>query len=440
MANYSFFALPYSPCLLDHYQALSDLPGFVLLESKDPFRGRYDIVTAYPYDEYVVPRHAADLATVFDKVAQRLRLTAQSSLSPLPFQGGAIGYFSYDLGAQLAGITSPVQPGLEDMPLVDLQWYDWAIIADHALQEVTLVSANQRSETATIVQEIMARWKSSVSITQPFVLTQKFSPLISKSDYRHSFQAIHDALHRGRAYQVNYTQPFKSTYHGSSWELFKRIRNRNAVPFSAYLRLHQGELLSFSPERFIAMQEGHLVTSPIKGTMQRSRKARQDKKWKNKLLACEKNRAENVMIVDLMRNDIGRFAKPGTVRVSALCEAQSYAGVHHLVSHIEAQTDIPPAEALAQCFPGGSITGAPKREAMRIIHEQEAWSRGVYCGCIGYFSNHGRMDMNIAIRTMVANNEQLYLSAGGGIVIDSHWQDEYQECFNKIAGITKGII
>lgn len=438
MSSLSLTCLPYADDLIASYQALVELPGFILLESTDKQRGRYDIVTALPYDSFKILRNDSTIQTAFQQLQRKL-LKVQSSCD-LPFQGGAIGYVGYDVGEVLAGIDST--PHLSnDMPLIDLQFYDWAIIVDHHLKCVTMVAANSQPETAAVIQDIQARWQQSSNEQFSFILEQAFIPLISQQDYKAAFNSIHQDLKRGRAYQVNYTQPFLGHYSGDPWGMYKRVRLKNPVPYSAFLRGAEGDVLSFSPERFLTMDNGGVLTSPIKGSAKRSADTRLDEQLRSALVASSKNRAENVMIVDLLRNDLGKFAVPGSVRVTSLCEVQSFDAVHHLVSHIEAQCspETPPLQVFERCFPGGSITGAPKREAMHIINEQEPFARGIYCGSIAYFSAHGRFDSSIAIRTLIAKAETLYLSAGGGIVIESNWEDEYRECFTKIAGIVNHL-
>lgn len=426
--------LQYTDHLIAHYQSLSDLSGFVLLESSDRQRGRYDILSALPYDSLKISRDSVDIKDELEKFQSIL--ARRSTSCDLPFQGGAIGYFSYDLADALAGIHSRVHPS-NDMPLMDMRFYDWAIVTDHYLKRVHLVAANSQSQTRAIIDEIRSRWHKQAVVYQPFCLQHAFTPLISQQGYQQAFVAIHQELMRGRSYQVNYTQSFLAQYSGDSWEMYKRVRLTNPVPYAAFLRCAEGNILSFSPERFLNMDNGVVQTSPIKGTAKRSTDPVIDEQLQASLLDSAKNRAENVMIVDLLRNDFGQFAKPGSVKVTSLCELQSFNSVHHLVSHIEAQCidSVTPLQAFMACFPGGSITGAPKREAMRMISEHEAFARGVYCGSIAYFSAHGRVDSNIAIRTIVAKQDTMYLSAGGGIVIDSHWEDEYRECFTKIAAI-----
>lgn len=423
----------------DSYQKLANLPGFVLLESTDNSRGRYDIVSAYPYDRLVIDNNKSPKLSDFDKLRQIIR-TGASNLH-LPFQGGAIGYISYDLGARLSNIKSPTQLGLAEMPLVDMGLYDWAIIVDHLLKKVTLFSANNHSSTKEVITEIVALWNSDQSETKSFSVNGDFYPLITKDRYEDSFAAIYNHLKEGRSYQVNYTQPFHAQYQGDPWQIYRTITRSNPVPFSAFIRKNDVDVLSFSPERFLLHDERKLLASPIKGTVGRSADFDIDEQLKTQLQSCPKNRAENIMIVDLMRNDLGKIAEPGSVSVSNLCALQSFNSVHHLVSDIHAvrSEHVNPVDAFLSCFPGGSITGAPKLEAMNIIHEQEQRARGVYCGSVGYFSRHGRFDTNIAIRTITARQNILHLAAGGGIVIDSKCEDEYRECYTKIAAIINGL-
>jgi len=435
-------ALYYSDGLVKHYQTLSALPGFVLLESRDRLHGRYDIVSAYPYERVVIPRDTTDLAASLRQFQDKLQSLTTTSACALPFQGGAIGYIAYDLGAKLMGLNAPTHPILDNMPLLDMGFYDWAIVVDHVEQSVTLISANQQSETMQLVKEIRVRWDSVSLFSSAFVLHRPFAPVISQMDYHAAFASIHADLIRGRAYQVNYTQPFIADSSGDPWGMYCTVCEHNPVPYGAFMRCQDFDILSFSSERFLTYDNNKMLTSPIKGTARRSADLVVDTQLQNWLLSCPKNRAENVMIVDLLRNDLGKIARPGSVNVTSLCALQSYTAVHHLVSDIEAECKdgITAWDAFMACFPGGSITGAPKREAMRIIYEQEQMARGVYCGHIGYFSAHGRCDMNIAIRTVVARHGCLYLGVGGGIVIDSQWQDEYKECLTKIQAITGAFL
>jgi para-aminobenzoate synthetase component 1 len=216
-----------------------------------------------------------------------------------------------------------------------------------------------------------------------------------------------------------------------------QLRKINPAPFSAFLDLPYGKLLSSSPERFLKVSGGHVQTKPIKGTRPRAADPIADRANADALRASAKDRAENVMIVDLLRNDLGRSCLPGSIAATRLFEVESFASVHHLVSTVEG-TLAPGKDALdvlAGAFPGGSITGAPKVRAMQIIEEVEPYRRGVYCGCIGYVGFDGDMDMNIAIRTLVQHGDYVYAWAGGGVVADSKVDSEFQESLDKAAAL-----
>lgn len=439
MTTHTEFELNYHTDLSNYYRRLATLPGFVLLESSDKTQGRYDILSAYPYEDFKIEESDLCLNSAFKELQELIPI--EHSVNQLPFQGGAIGYLSYDLGTRLRNIHSPVQSSLIGMPLLHVGLYDWAIITDHLLKKTVLFSANTKSETSLIVEEILTRWNAENSINESFHLLNPFTPLISKEDYGEAFESIYQNLEMGRCYQVNFTQPFNACYQGNAWEIYQRIRTKNPVPYTAFLGWDEGKILSFSPERFLLQEGCSLLTSPIKGTIKRSDNFLEDKQLGQNLQGSDKNQAENIMIVDLLRNDLGKIAQTGSVQVKSLCEIQSFRGVHHLVSHIEAlrSPNVSSFEAFEACFPGGSITGAPKLESMRVIAEHELYARSVYCGNILYFSRHGRFDSNIAIRTIIARNGILHLSAGGGIVIDSEWEDEYCECLTKIAAITNAL-
>ncbi len=430
--------LTYSSQMHDYYHSLCHLPGFVLLESGDKARGRYDIVSACPYESISIPADASNIDAYLEEL--KIKIPLRAAVNDLPFQGGAIGYISYDLGARLLDIHARPQPGLHSMPLLHLGLYDWAIITDHQQQKVYLFAAHQHHSTVQNVAEVLTLWRQSLDPVRCQTSSAPHS-LMSRPQYSKAFLAIKKALKIGRSYQVNLTQPFLVEYTGDPWAAYKKISAINPVPFAAFLRMAGADILSFSPERFLLYEQGVIRTSPIKGTIRRSADPLEDEALKQELRSSAKNRAENVMIVDLLRNDLGKIAQTGSVLVSKLCEVQSYNAVHHLVSDITAHAKAPmhPLDVFFSCFPGGSITGAPKLEAMRIINELELFGRGIYCGAIAYFSHHGVFDSNIAIRTITATNNTFHFSAGGGIVMDSEEGDEYRECFIKIKAIMDGL-
>ncbi|MFZ2405614.1 MAG: aminodeoxychorismate synthase component I, partial [Methylobacter sp.] len=253
----------------------------------------------------------------------------------------------------------------------------------------------------------------------------------------HAFDRIKHYLKEGDCYQVNLAQRFVAACEGDPWTAYQTLRKLNAAPFSCYLNLPEVQVLSSSPERFLKLTDGVVETKPIKGTRPRKPDYAEDQQQIKNLQASNKDRAENLMIVDLLRNDISKTCKSGSVKVPKLFDVESYATVHHLVSTVtgilaENQHAL---DLLKSCFPGGSITGAPKIRAMEIIEELEPNRRGVYCGAIGYIGFNGNMDTNIAIRTLVHSQNTIRFWAGGGIVNDSVVEEEYQESFDKAAAM-----
>jgi para-aminobenzoate synthetase component 1 len=257
----------------------------------------------------------------------------------------------------------------------------------------------------------------------------------SQEAYRQAFERIQHYIQEGDCYQVNLAQRFATEASGDAWLAYRRLRQINPAPFSAYLNLPYAQILSSSPERFLEVRGGRVETRPIKGTRPRLRDPQADIAQAAELGASAKDRAENLMIVDLLRNDLGKVCIPGSVETTRLFQVESFVNVHHLVSTVtgELAPGLDALDLLRAAFPGGSISGAPKLRAMEIIEELEPNRRGVYCGSVGYIGYNGDMDTNIAIRTVVVANNQARFWAGGGIVADSEWRSEYQECLDKAA-------
>ncbi len=276
---------------------------------------------------------------------------------------------------------------------------------------------------------------------EDFTLTSDWQSNMTREQYGEKFRQVQEYLHSGDCYQVNLAQRFHATYSGDEWQAFLQLNQANRAPFSAFLRLEQGAILSLSPERFILCDNSEIQTRPIKGTLPRLPDPQEDSKQAEKLANSAKDRAENLMIVDLMRNDIGRVAVAGSVKVPELFVVEPFPAVHHLVSTITAQLpeQLHASDLLRAAFPGGSITGAPKVRAMEIIDELEPHRRNAWCGSIGYLSFCGNMDTSITIRTLTAINGQIYCSAGGGIVADSQEEAEYQETFDKVNKILRQL-
>lgn len=426
------------------FARLSHLPFAMLLHSgyADHPYSRFDILVADPLQTLITQGNVTttgetqstdDPLSLLQQALDALDLTVPQN-PDLPFQGGALGLFGYDLGRRFETLPETAQ---DDIPLPDMAvgLYDWAIIVDHHKQAVSLLSH----------QDVSARlaWlEAQVPVaTADFHLTSAWRANMTAQEYAAKFERVQGYLQSGDCYQVNLAQRFQATCEGDEWQAFTRLNASNRAPFSAFLRLEQGAILSLSPERFIHLADGTIQTRPIKGTLPRLADPVADRQQAEKLAASLKDRAENLMIVDLMRNDIGRVAVPGSVRVPELFVVEPFPAVHHLVSTITAQLPASrtACDLLRAAFPGGSITGAPKVRAMQIIDELEPHRRNAWCGSIGYISLCGTLDTSITIRTLTACNGNLYCSAGGGIVADSQVDAEYQETFDKVNRILKQL-
>ena len=433
--------IPYCPDSCELFERIRDLPRAALLDSSSPHAstGRYDILTAQPWCDTVPGLvHGADerACQAYFAELKRFHLEhyhgVQQVSSDIPFCGGLLGYLGYDLGKGLHSIQSPAQSS--SFPAVQLCAYDWCVIQDHLLQRATLVTQPRVGRAQR--QDLLARLRQPVKRgAAGFTMTSSFASSLSTEQYREAFEQIQAYIQAGDCYQVNLTQCFSAGYSGDPWHAYRALRAVAAAPFAAYLTLAQdATLLCLSPERFLSLHGHHVETSPIKGTRVRHSDPQQDAQAQRDLRASHKDRAENLMIVDLLRNDLGRSCTPGSIHVDRLFEVQSFPTVHHLVSTIsgELRADRSAWELLRDSFPGGSITGAPKRRAMEIIAELEPHERHVYCGSVLYVSADGRMDSNIAIRSLLCDHGVVRCWGGGGIVADSDWQQEYQECYDKV--------
>lgn len=431
--------LPYQPDSHILFGALHKLDGAVFLDSARPYscRGRYDIISAEPLRRFAVSDTTpAGLAPQIDQImAAATDVVATMQRHPeLPFCGGAIGYLSYDLGEALRiGQPLPLPGG--GLPPLFIGIYDWAIVVDHELRRCELVS--QASVSDARLAAILALLKQPPGVEKAFALHQPMTDPAAPGDYQAAFDTCQHYIQAGDCYQINLSRSFVGRYAPETedpWSAYLQLRKQAAAPFSVYLNLAEGQLLSASPERFLAADQGRIVSQPIKGTAPRGATPEEDQALANALLQSEKNRAENVMIVDLLRNDLSKSCLPGSVRTESLFELQHFETVHHLVSTISGQLKpgLSPLAALLDAFPGGSITGAPKKRAMEIIRELEAHRRTLYCGTMFYLGPGGIMDSNILIRSFVCAGGEIRGFAGGGIVADSQRDEEFQETWTKI--------
>ncbi len=432
-------------------------PWAMLLDSTDTdhIDARYNIIVANPIATLVTQGETTDICHFFTDGATE---SEQSNDDPftllnqqikhyfpnplachLPFSGGAVGCFSYDLGRRIETLPNLAKKDIA-LPEMNVGLYQWALIFDTQLKQWSLVHYLGKAALDRQLAKIEEQLKKNPTFS-PFALSSQWRSQIDKQAYTEKFNQVQEYLHSGDCYQINLTQRFETTYQGDEWLAYLKLRQTNKAPFSAFIKTPTNSVLSISPERFIQLRGEAIQTKPIKGTMPRSSDPRQDQQAKQQLANSEKDRAENLMIVDLLRNDMGKVAQSGSVRVPKLFDIESFPAVHHLVSTVTAKLapQYSGCDLLRAAFPGGSITGAPKIRAMEIIEELEPSRRSLYCGSIGYISQDGQMDSSITIRTLVtekvAGDNKLYCWAGGGIVADSQVDAEYQESYDKVSKI-----
>lgn len=418
--------------------------------------GRYDIMVADPFMTFVTREAQTEImrrgqTTVsaqdpFELIKQAIKPFV-AARSELPFTGGVVGYWGYDLARCLEKLPD-IASDSDQLPAMQVGVYDWAVVVDHRNQSACLVSNGFDATTHEHWDALCALFDQPFENCTPdserFAVTSAVQANMDKAAYARAFTAIQNYIHEGDCYQVNLAQRFSAKADGDGWLAYCKLREVSPAPFMAYMNLDRVQVLSGSPERFLQVVDGYVETRPIKGTRPRAAEAAEDAANAADLQSSLKDRAENLMIVDLLRNDIGKSCETGSVRADQLFQLQSFANVHHLVSIVTGRLQVSKTaiDLLRGCFPGGSITGAPKLRSMEIIEELEPHRRGVYCGAIGYLGFDGNMDTNIAIRTAVyvknaENQGEISFYAGGGIVADSDLEKEYKETLDKASGMLK---
>ncbi|HSI38731.1 MAG TPA: aminodeoxychorismate synthase component I [Methylotenera sp.] len=448
-------SLKYETNSANLFARLSHQPWAIFLDSGQPESqyGRYDILVADPFITICTVETEAETYTEIVQNGQRTIshedpfAILDSALKPyhstqhsLPFSGGAVGYFGYDLARQVEHLPSLAKKNAA-IPHMKIGIYDWAVVVDHREKTAGLISNGFQQSTQDRWSELCALFDApaeAVAVTT-FELTTPITSNMDFNYYAQSFDAIKRYITEGDCYQVNLAQRFSAQAHGNSWIAYNKLREISPAPFMSYMNFGHLQVLSGSPERFLQVTGNHVETRPIKGTRPRADDAVQDQQYAEELQNSIKDKAENLMIVDLLRNDISKNCEIGSVKADKLFQLQSFANVHHLVSFVtgklkQGKTAI---NLLRGCFPGGSITGAPKLRAMQIIEELEPHRRGVYCGAIGYIGFDGNMDTNIAIRTAVYSEGEVSFYAGGGIVADSELEKEYAETLDKASSMLK---
>jgi para-aminobenzoate synthetase component 1 len=428
---------------------------------KHPTLGRYSFVTADPFDFLELP---ADGGDALGELEKKLKQFSSPNVYDLPpFQGGAAGLFSYDLSRSLERLP---RPKIDEfgVPALAVGFYDVVVAFDHLAGRAWIISqgfpevepsrrrhraeqrlAEVRGWLADIACPItkMDAQQGHVNLSPQYPVSgvPNVTSNFSKEEYLRAIRHVIDYIYAGDVFQVNLAQRLMSPMRDDVVSLYRRLRRCNPAPFAGYFDLGDFQVVSASPERFLRVFNREVETRPIKGTRPRTGDAAVDRAAEIELLASEKDRAENVMIVDLMRNDLARACEARSVHVGQLCGIEAYEHVLHLVSsvHGRLRDDRSPIDLLRAAFPGGSITGAPKIRAMEIIAELEPTARGAYCGSLGYLGFDGSLDLSILIRTIIAGRGWLQFPVGGGIVADSTPEQEYEETLHKAAGMLRAL-
>ena len=451
--------------------AVSERSGRYSFLTADPslvLRGRGQVTKEIGLGGEVRARHGHALANARELLA---RYAAPHAAELPPFQGGFAGYIGYEHGRVLERVPAPRNDDLT-LPDAMLALYDWVVAWDHRQGRAWIVSTGipeqgdarhaRAADRLAVVARRLASPASRVTSPPPLRVRPRSAARVptypldappaslmrglrssfSHSGYLDAVTRVHEYIVAGDIFQANISQRLQAPRREHPWELYRRLRCLDPAPFAAYLELDDLAIASASPERFLRVDAARRVeTRPIKGTRPRGTAPADDASLARALLASDKDRAENLMIVDLLRNDLSRTCRPGSVRATELFALEYYSTVQHLVSTVTGvlADGADTVGLLCAAFPGGSITGAPKVRAMEIIAEIEPCARGVYSGSIGYLSVTGTMDSSIAIRTCFAVGDTLYLPVGGGIVADSDPEDEYQETLHKARGLVRAM-
>jgi para-aminobenzoate synthetase component 1 len=442
--------------------------SFFLDSGMDPEKlGRYSFIGSEPF--LVISSFGSEISIIqgteekhiagnpFDVLEQYLGIyKLDFSSSPVPFIGGAVGYLSYDLCHFIEKLPRTAVDDLH-LPECYFGFYDLVLAFDNLENKAYIISTgfpelreNERLERAQKRLDEMKTTLAEIPSSEPEIHVNKAQspakPVALKGGFTH--QEYVDAVEKCRQYiiagdifEVNLSQRFETELNVDPFELYQRLRRINPAPFASYLGFDEVTVVSSSPERFIRLQGDWVETRPIKGTLPRGKTPEEDKAQAKKLLSSIKDRAENIMIVDLERNDLGRVCRYGTVKVTELAILEEFPTVFHLTSTVEGRLRDGKNrnDLLKATFPGGSITGAPKVRSMEIIDELEPTKRSIYTGSIGYLSFNGNVDLNIVIRTFLIKGNKAYFQAGGAIVYDSDPESEYQETLDKVRALIDAL-
>ena len=429
-------------------------------------------------DPGAAPREARYRGDLFEALRQALAEIALPGelrhALPLPFVGGAVGYVGYDVARFIERLPQQAERDV-DVPELCLMFVDQLLVYDHRAAQTHLVTTGRGSSEAEaharadrmraalrarLERAIDADRRASVHHSDtagPAAISVKHGRAsesvaaraasglrshASACDYAHTVERAREHILAGDAFEVCTTHRLAGAYRGDAWALYEKLRAINPAPFACYLQLPEVQLLSSSPERFLRLSRaGAVEARPIKGTRPRGATPEQDERLRLELANSIKDRAENVMIVDLMRNDLGRVCEVDSIHVPELMVVEDHPSVFQLISTVCGQlsTEQHPVALLRACFPPGSMTGAPKIEAMKIIDALEPYRRGIYSGCVGYFDAGGAMDWSVVIRSFVLQAGRCFVGTGGAVVADSDAAAEYAESMTKAEALLRAF-
>ncbi|WP_271809260.1 aminodeoxychorismate synthase component I [Clostridium beijerinckii] len=425
------------------YDLFKDSKDSIFLDSskEDKLLSKYSFIGLNPYKKFIsrgrkvtIDNEEYNDVDPFEKLDEIIESYKISINSNIPFVSGAIGYFSYDIGRVLEDLPDESK---EDFGIPDsiFIFFDNLIIFDLQNKKTYITSVGQLEESKNSILSIEKCLKNYIE-GLPINLEKtnnEFFSNFDKEEYKKAIASLKEYIRSGDVYIANMTRRIWCNNNEKPYEIYRKLRNTNKAPFSAYMNFEDFQIISSSPERFLSIIDGKVQTRPIKGTRPRGKDYEEDERNRNELMASEKDKSELLMIVDLERNDLSKVCKPKSVKVTELFKLEEYETVFHLVATIEGRLreNVSSVKCIRECFPGGSITGAPKIRAMEIIEELEKLKRNIYTGSIGYFDLRGNSDFNIVIRTIIKKGNKAYLGVGGGITWESIEEEEWLETIDK---------
>lgn len=412
--------------------------------------GRYSVIGLFPYLTLVKGEtftvNGVECEQSFEEyVKEYLNSHREENPTTLPIVSGAVGYFSYDYGREKEGVRSRHRKKVE-IPDCILCFYDLFIVEDHSAHTLYLIGNGNLKDSRRMTEELLLRIRGITEADREEENRRESRRITVEANFekKEYLTAVEDTIRHiveGDIYIMNMTQQLSVSGESGPYQVFRRLRRENPSPFGGYFQYGDFQIICASPERFLQMQNGHVMTRPIKGTRKRGATPEEDEALKKELADSEKDKSELLMIVDLERNDLNRVCVPGSVKVTELFQVETYATVFHLVANVEGDLEEGKnvMDLIEAAFPGGSITGAPKLRAMEIIDGLEHDRRNLYTGSIGYLTLSGDCDLNIVIRTALHKDGVYQIGVGGGITCESELEFEYEETLQKAKALLEAI-